>query len=886
MAERKALVQIAGQVQELPVGDTLEGVASGGGGGSSSEHFTKIATIDLSGTTLGTGNEIVQDISGFGVIFIEITSATLASTDVIGVHVGTDAATFQTALGDYKQSVISASFDHSFANQSYLRLTGDGTSVGGSSKIIGMNEVNGNPAVQGHGWGSNTEYTFGFYTETSAEYTHLRFATAGGANATAGEIKVYGIPLSVSSGGNASYPDFAGNAGKALKVNQAEDGVEWGDDLQGAGGSTGNLKAVRAHLAANASIVASVVSILPMDSLGVNTLPGMSTSQAVYTVPAEMDGKLMSFAGGVRHNSGSTITLYMRWNRVSDTINTVISQAQGSGEGRVNVLSGPIVVKAGDIIQLEYWTTVSGAAAAGATWFSAMVEEGIKGDVGNDGAGVLNGGEQGAVLIKNSATDQDTRWGTMTEFLTGPIAAESPSYNHPLATGNRMGKFSVTTDIGGSSGTVINLFNGNQSDNAWYSSSAVTGKHLTCEFPYPVLLEEIRWRQSNTTQHTAVFNIEGSDDGIVWNVMGTGWNVGGTATDVFVMNSWNGTTAYKYIRMIGTAGAFNTSPWIHEIEFKIGNKQLAGIEIQGNAPEGGTTGQALLKTSDNDHEYAWGDIDLTNWGAATELLYPTTTVGNSGAAHFMRGNVFTALQDMQITSMDFKSIGVYDYEMFVAITTEGADPTSAGAEIVEYRGVGGTLTSVADQNIVQRITMVKPAIIRAGERFTIGTIRRTGTSSGMMVASNAASDPFGNDELLYTRRTLQFSSEALGSNPADSSWNGTYYWMQIQYLPVAPVVQSLKIGQISGDTTLTVDHFNGVTHWEVTGTAILTVPNLSPKYPATFEAIDANEVSFVAGSGATVNSFADQLKLAGQYAAGTLVPKGNGVYTLIGNTKA
>lgn len=44
------------------------------------------------------------------------------------------------------------------------------------------------------------------------------------------------IPGGTGGGGTASYPPLEGNAGRVLKVNDAEDGVEWADDLVGSGG--------------------------------------------------------------------------------------------------------------------------------------------------------------------------------------------------------------------------------------------------------------------------------------------------------------------------------------------------------------------------------------------------------------------------------------------------------------------------------------------------------------------------------------------------------------------------------------------------------------------------------------------------------------------------
>ncbi|MCG7520842.1 hypothetical protein [Ruegeria sp. Ofav3-42] len=71
------------------------------------------------------------------------------------------------------------------------------------------------------------------------------------------------------------------------------------------------------------------------------------------------------------------------------------------------------------------------------------------------------------------------------------------------------------------------------------------------------------------------------------------------------------------------------------------------------------------------------------------------------------------------------------------------------------------------------------------------------------------------------------------------------------------------------------------------GAVSVTVPaGLTGTEPLLLENIGTNDVQLVAASGVTINSFGGNLKLAGQFASGTLVPKGSDTYSLVGDLKA
>jgi len=70
------------------------------------------------------------------------------------------------------------------------------------------------------------------------------------------------------------------------------------------------------------------------------------------------------------------------------------------------------------------------------------------------------------------------------------------------------------------------------------------------------------------------------------------------------------------------------------------------------------------------------------------------------------------------------------------------------------------------------------------------------------------------------------------------------------------------------------------------GSVTVTVPTgLSGREPVVFEQIGGFDVQFVAASGVVIHSYENALRLAGQYASASLVPKGSDTYSLVGNLK-
>lgn len=75
MAVRKALVNVGGQISELPSGDTLEGAGGGGGGNTFSENIALDFGVRGDLVKLTVANSVITNANIKGFQFIWLTSA-------------------------------------------------------------------------------------------------------------------------------------------------------------------------------------------------------------------------------------------------------------------------------------------------------------------------------------------------------------------------------------------------------------------------------------------------------------------------------------------------------------------------------------------------------------------------------------------------------------------------------------------------------------------------------------------------------------------------------------------------------------------------------------------------------------------------------------------
>lgn len=144
------------------------------------------------------------------------------------------------------------------------------------------------------------------------------------------------------------------------------------------------------------------------------------------------------------------------------------------------------------------------------------------------------------------------------------------SYSAFPGSGYRRQLITVTTTADITNGPLSNLVDGAKSadnNHGLFLNTAQTGREFKFAFPSAIWIDEFTWTQSSAgTQGT--FDLRGSNDDVTYTVLQAGINLGGaSAVDVHTV----GTPGfYKYYKLISTAGSTNTTPWIEEIEFKVG----------------------------------------------------------------------------------------------------------------------------------------------------------------------------------------------------------------------------------------------------------------------------------------------------------------------------
>lgn len=218
------------------------------------------------------------------------------------------------------------------------------------------------------------------------------------------------------------------------------------------------------------------------------------------------------------------------------------------------------------------------------------------------GSGLPAGGDVNEILKKNSATDGDVSWVLASELLGTPKAAVAPSYNNEGGTGDRSGVILLSTTISFAN-DFNDLIDGLDNNGPYFATSAAAGDELRFQFAEPKVIEEVRWRQNNATTHATV-KWQGSNNGLDWTDLCSEYVLGGATSQTTPMDL-DATNSYTFYRMLGVSGNWSSNPYLYEVEFKIGTPAVDGIV---GVPAGGTKGQVLVKSSDNDFEAEWVDL--------------------------------------------------------------------------------------------------------------------------------------------------------------------------------------------------------------------------------------------------------------------------------------
>lgn len=148
------------------------------------------------------------------------------------------------------------------------------------------------------------------------------------------------------------------------------------------------------------------------------------------------------------------------------------------------------------------------------------------------------------------------------------------SYANSGGTGGRTGIITTSTSMALYGGSVIsNLVNGSFTANAsnaiaFTTTGAVSGEYIRFDFGSGKVIDEAKWYQDASNTH-GTWKWQGSNDASSWTDIGTTFTLGGTTQTITELSG--NITAYRYYQLLGVSGNRSPTPWITEIEFKIGD---------------------------------------------------------------------------------------------------------------------------------------------------------------------------------------------------------------------------------------------------------------------------------------------------------------------------
>lgn len=180
------------------------------------------------------------------------------------------------------------------------------------------------------------------------------------------------------------------------------------------------------------------------------------------------------------------------------------------------------------------------------------------------------------------------------------------SYDNAGGKGNRLSYITATSNPVRlfHYGNASYLVNGSFYTDLYFSSQSIANKYLQFEFQKEVLINEIKWRQSNGTAH-GIWQVQGSNDTLSWENIGTAFTLGGSNDQTITAIQFN-MKYYKYYRLLGISGNCSSSPYLYEIEFKIAEKPKI---------------KYLIKTEDQNHNNRIQILNSSNlWEDKTSLI--------------------------------------------------------------------------------------------------------------------------------------------------------------------------------------------------------------------------------------------------------------------------
>lgn len=148
----------------------------------------------------------------------------------------------------------------------------------------------------------------------------------------------------------------------------------------------------------------------------------------------------------------------------------------------------------------------------------------------------------------------------------GLFPTRKQTWWHAQSYGDRTGTITATTTATLGGGTFPAIINGVVANVLWWNNGQST-REMKFDFGSAVIMDAFRFAQNTTSTH-GTWVVEGSSDNSSWSSASSSFTLGGAIMQVLEISN---TTAYRYYRFRQTAGTTSSSPYIWEMEFRLGN---------------------------------------------------------------------------------------------------------------------------------------------------------------------------------------------------------------------------------------------------------------------------------------------------------------------------
>lgn len=316
-------------------------------------------------------------------------------------------------------------------------------------------------------------------------------------------------------------------------------------------------------------------------------------------------------------------------------------------------------------------------------------------------------------------------------------AGVSPSYSNTGGTGSRTSTITVTTDLTIADGNITMLVNGSFSNELSWASQAVSGHYIKYDFGPGAnkLITEAKFYQQ-TGADEGTWKWQQSDDNSTWTDIGTSFAFGNATTQTITALSGN-TTGHRYYRMLGVSGSVSSSPWIYEMEFKVGTPTSAPftaidrsdttlkIQPSGKATEFG--GPVKLSS------YTSGNFVSDDTTADKPLVIDAD--GNIKRSHWHGGSSSTGgVQTLNVQYTDASNSGSTETDLYTFSVPANTLTGSGEYLVAEYDGLFNTPTSAVIKFYLNGSVSVFTGVSAVQRWHLKVKIIRTGTTTARHVA--------------------------------------------------------------------------------------------------------------------------------------------------------